>query len=128
MKDYLVICDHTGEGYAPVWDYQNWRMAMIRDCEAMHRENIDTVSKHMETDETFTLLEGQAWLYLCGGNDRPSAFSRYALELGKTYVVRAGTWHSTVTAPGCKILIVENVDTGDANTVKYKIPLGSLPE
>ena len=31
MKDYLVICDHTGEGYAPVWDYQNWRMAMIRD-------------------------------------------------------------------------------------------------
>ena len=100
------------------------KLALVRACTRSACFELQNNTCYTAPAPFRVQLNGQIVLEACCTN----VFSVFSLEPGKTYVVRAGTWHSTVTAPGCKILIVENVDTGDANTVKYKIPLGSLPE
>ncbi len=119
MNQELTICSYDGQGYSGIFEYGAWKIAMIRDSDALHPENVRVVSRHMETDEVFTLLEGEAYVYLGGKGATPGTFVKHQLMPGKTYVVHAATWHSTVTTPGCHILVVENANTGAANTEKY---------
>ena len=118
INQFVAAVDYNGEGFSPIWNYQGWRIAISCDTPAAHLENIELISKHMETDETFTLINGSAELYIGDGADNPGNVHRIVMEQGKTLVVKAGTWHFTVTHPGTKIIITENADTGDTNTVK----------
>ena len=121
MKECMTILNSTHKGYAPIWDYGEWRIAMTNDTEEMHKENIKTISKHMETDEVFVLLEGNANIYVGDGDETIGNITKYSLEPGKAFNVRAGSWHTCETLPGAKIFIVENRNTGDANTIKLPI-------
>ena len=127
MKPWIEVADHTGTGFAPVWRCGNWRLAVSNDGSAFHRENITSVAKHLETDETFTLLSGRAFLHYGDGDETPGQIRKVELEQGKTLVVRAGVWHAVETCSGAKLLIVENADTGAQNTVQYKISGADLP-
>ncbi len=121
MNQELTLCSYDGKGFSSVFEYGSWKIAMIRDSEAMHTENIRVVSRHMETDEAFTLLAGEAYVYLGGNGTVPGTFVKHRLAPGKTYVVHATTWHTTVTTPGCHILVVENADTGAGNSEKFTL-------
>ncbi len=123
MNPFLDIADSSNPGYNVVWRYGSWRLAISNDGPGFHLENIHTISKHMETDETFTLLAGSAFLHYGDGSDTPGTIRKVALEQGKTLVVRAGTWHAVETGPDAKILIAENADTGPMNTVSYPVVL-----
>ena len=68
----------------------------------------------METDEVFVLLDGNATLII--GEEK----KQYVMEKNKVYNVLAGTWHHIYTDEQAKVLIVENVDTGLANTEYMK--------
>lgn len=127
MKECMTILDSDKKGYAPIWDYETWRIAMILDTEDMHKENIKIMSKHMETDEVFVLLEGNANIYIGDGIDEFGKITKYEMVPGKAFNVRAGTWHATETLAGAKIYIVENRNTGDANTIKLPVTPDMLP-
>lgn len=127
MKECITILESKQKGYSPIWDYGEWRIAMTLDTEDMHKENITTISKHMETDEVFVLLEGNANLYIGDGDETIGEIKKYSLEPGKAFNVRAGSWHTCETLENAKILIVENRNTGDANTVKVAITPDMLP-
>lgn len=118
MEKKISITTSEKAGYSPVWDYESWRVAMTLDTPEMHRDRITTIAKHLETDEAFILLEGNANLYIGDGGDEVGKLTKYQMEPGKLYVVHPSTWHVTETLAGCRILIVENRNTGDANTIK----------
>lgn len=128
MPKELSVFHSDKEGYASLFAFEAWKIAMIQDSAALHRENIHVVSRHMQTDEAFTLLQGEAALFTGGTADKPGSLVKHALTMGSTYVVHAGTWHVTVTAPGCQILVVENADTGAANTEKCALPSDAWPQ
>lgn len=105
MDNYVVIADSTEPGFSPVWVCNGWRLAVINDSPAFRKENIAVMSRHLLTDETFTLL-----------------------EVGTTAVVKMGVWHAVETVSGAKILVAENSDTSTANSEKYKLLGDQLPE
>ena len=73
-------------------------------------DGISYLERHIETDETFVLLVGEATL-LIGEN-----VERVPLEMLKCYNVKAGVWHNIILTPGTRVLVVENSDTSRSNT------------
>ena len=68
------------------------------------------MERHLETDEVFVLLQGEAGLLI--GKER----LQIPLEIGKVCNVKKGIWHRVYMTPGAKVLIVENTNTGSHNT------------
>lgn len=112
----LEICEFTGIGYKPLIDYGTWRVAILRYIDELIPENIERVERHNETDEVFVLLAGQAVLFMGEGNLEVTALYPLMMEPLKMYNVKRGAWHCTVLSRDASILLVENRDTGSANT------------
>lgn len=115
----LDILEHTGEGYARVVDGPKWTVAELNYAEKFDADGISYLERHIETDETFVLLTGEATL-LIGENAQ-----RVHLETLKCYNVKAGVWHNIILTPGTRVLVVENSDTSRSNT-DY-LELAALP-
>jgi len=73
------------------------------------------IERHMETDEVFVLLQGNAELII--GKE----LHRIKMEPFKIYNVPKGVWHHIFTQEGTKLLIVENIDTDDSNSEYLKV-------
>ena len=54
----IEISRFQEEGYKPIVDYMEWRVAVLRYCEELEIDNIAAMQKHTQTDEVFVLLEG----------------------------------------------------------------------
>ena len=119
IDDQLIdVCDYQGMGYSPLVSYGEWRVAVLRYLEKLEPTRIDSMERHIETDEVFILVRGKAILIL-GGNDKTiDCLSSHELEIGKVYNVRKNTWHTLSLSPDAHIIIVENADTGTENS-KY---------
>lgn len=118
MDNLLPVLDTNIPGFTRLFENDRWTLAMILDSEQTHRENVTALSRHMETDEVFVLLEGEACIYVGAGETFPVMLRRVSLPVNKAVVVKAGTWHATITQNGCKILVIENRGTGSGNTEK----------
>lgn len=114
MNDKIDILEHNGPGYATVMKFGAWRVALINYSEHFTPNVPLKLERHMETDEVFVLLDGNATLII--GEEK----KQYVMEKNKVYNVLAGTWHHIYTDEQAKVLIVENVDTGFANTEYIK--------
>lgn len=112
----MKIETYRGEGYKPLVDYGSWRVAYLRFIDELIPENIERLERHVETDEVFVLLEGQAVLYLGEGEAEVEALHSQVMEPGKLYNVRKNAWHACVLSRDATILLVENQDTGRVNT------------
>lgn len=121
ISNGVEVCDYTGEGYMPVVDYGAWRVALMHECEGCRPENLDKLERHNETDEVFVLLEGACTLIL-SDEDTPTTVVGVRLKPGKVYNVKRGVWHTHAFYPNTSVLIVENRDTGSANSVKVPLP------
>ena len=49
------------------------------------------------------------------------------MERKKIYNVKKGAWHNLISKPGMSLLIVENADTGSANTDYSSVTTDQLP-
>ena len=106
----LDIHDYTGEGYHPEVRYATWRVAIANAAERFTPEGLTYLERHMETDEVFVLLSGEATLYI--GVERTPV----NMEAGKIYNVRRAVWHAITISKDGKVLIVENDDTCRENS------------
>jgi len=115
-ENFLQIKEYDGEGYKPLIDFGAWRVAYLRFIDELIPENIHRLERHLETDEVFVLLEGQAVLFLGEGEKEIEKVDFQVLQPGRLYNVRQKAWHTCVLSRNATILLVENKDTGSTNT------------
>lgn len=97
-------------------DYETWRVAVLRYCEELEIQNINSMQKHSETDEVFVLLEGKCTLFTGGNGDKIEDIDAIAMERLKLYNVKRGVWHTHTLDQFATVLIIENQDTSDLNS------------
>jgi ureidoglycolate hydrolase len=115
-KEHIEISSYEGEGYQPVIDYQSWRVAILNYCEELEVPNLKTMQKHMESDEVFVLLRGNCFLFSGGSGEDINSMDVVLMKPLQLYNVKRGVWHTHTLDKEGMVLIVENQDTGDANS------------
>jgi len=125
---YLQILEHKGENYKPLFHFGAWRVAMLNCHYRFRRENINQLERHLLTDEAFTLLKGEAALYIADGDAAHAGHVEIVpLEPCKVYNVPQGVWHAIEVSDDASILIIENDDTSVHNSPKLPISPADLP-
>ena len=111
----LDVVSFSGAGYKRLVDGPKWTLAMINYAPNFDERNFTRLERHLATDETFVLLDGEATLAI-----GPDAWL-VPMERLKYYNVLAGTWHHVLMKPGARILIGENSDTSRENSEYLEI-------
>ena len=104
------------QGFFPVVFFGQWRVAVLNYCDIVEKELLYRLERHVETDEVFVLQKGGAWLILGGSGDDPANVETFPMETGVVYNIERSCWHHIVMTQDASVLIVENADTGDANS------------
>ena len=97
-------------GFSEQVTFEGWKTAFATPS-AEYGE-LSRMKRHLETDEVFVLIQGEATLYTLEGE----TLLETPLEIGKTYNVKKGTWHHVCLAPNAMGYIVENSNTTKENT------------
>jgi ureidoglycolate hydrolase len=112
----LEIRNYHGDGYKPLVDYGEWRVAILRFVDGLQPDRIDSMERHIETDEVFVLLRGQGVLIIGGNVGQVDRILPQVMEPGEIYNVKRDVWHTILLTRDASVLIVENNDTGEHNT------------
>ena len=104
------IYDYKNDNYMTVMRYGAWRIAYLNNGDKFFEKNFQRIERHLQTDEAFILLEGEATLII--GEE----LNRIKMEPHKVYNVPKGVWHHIFTGEGTRVVIVENEDTGADNS------------
>jgi hypothetical protein len=112
----LEVHEYLGEGYQPLVDHGEWRVAMLRYLEKLQPDLIDSMERHKETDEVFVLLKGKGALILGGSGPQVGCVSLHPMENGKVYNVKKHSWHSILLSRDASVLLVENKDVSPQNS------------
>ena len=106
----LEILDYKGDGYFSPYSFEGWKVALLHHAKRFTRQGVTYLERHKETDEVFVLLNGQGTLLI--GDEATET----VMIPGKLYVVKQNQWHNIIVSEDAKVLIVENVNTGQENT------------
>lgn len=117
----IEIREYTDPGYAPVIDYESWRVAILNYIDELELPNLKTMQKHLLSDEVFVLLKGNFTLFTAGNGEEPGTVQSTRLELYKCYNVKAGVWHTHTLTENSSVLIIENSSTCDDNSPTVKL-------
>lgn len=117
----LDIYEYHGEEFKPLIDFESWRVALTGYGEKQSLQAINSISRHVETDEVFVLLNGSCTLFVGGYGDTPDFIESIDMEPLKIYNITKGTWHARALTPDTTILIVENRDTGAQNSESFEL-------
>ncbi|PKH06337.1 hypothetical protein [Moritella sp. Urea-trap-13] len=124
MKSHLLeVSGFDAVGYAPVVDFQTWRVAMLNYIDELEADKIDNFQCHSETDEVFVLLSGKCILFCAQVDDKENIIDivSWDMQINQTYNIKRGVYHTHTLSEGAKVLIVENSDTDDNNSPKIMI-------
>lgn len=116
QKNEIEIIDFQEQGYLPLVDFGEWRVAVLKFCDDLRIEKILTMQKHSETDEVFVLLQGTCTLLLGGDGEKPEYIRKISMLPHKIYNIKKGVWHNHIMDEQGEVLIVENRNTGDDNS------------
>ena len=112
----IEVKEYKEPGYAPVIDFERWRVAVLNDIDELEIPNLKTMQKHLESDEVFVLLKGHVTLFTAGGGEKIGMIQCVTLEPLKCYNVKKGVWHTHTLEKDSSVLIVENRNTCDDNS------------
>ena len=124
----LEISQYAGEGYQPLVDYGDWRVAILRYIDELEPQNLSTMQRHNETDEVFVLLEGRCILFLGEGDSTITRIHAQDMEPLKLYNVKRACWHTHTLIKDASVLIVENRDTTTLNSPQMDLDPGQRAE
>ena len=115
------IVDCGPAGYSPLVDHGSWRVASLRPLLPLPLEQLEVVERHTESDEVFVLIEGEVILEIAGRGPKPGSIRPLRMARGKLYNVRRDTWHTALPGRDSLVPVVENRDTGAANTQQAQL-------
>ena len=127
-REDIEIREYNEPGYAPVIDFESWRVAVLNDIDELELHNLKTMQKHLESDEVFVLLKGSCTLFTAGNGAEIGSIQGTGLEPYKCYNVKAGVWHTHTLTENSSVLIVENRDTCDENSPVIKLTEEQIQE
>ena len=114
MEQGIDIYNYDGEGLERSYACENRLVGIKNYKPASSREQMDSLEKHLLTDELFIpLKEGSILLYKQDGGSLCHA----SMEMGRIYSVRKGTWHNVLMIPGGKMALTERADTSMENSL-----------
>lgn len=102
-------------GFSRIVENPKWALATIGYSEKYAESHFSTIARHLFTDETFVLLQGEATLVI--GKE----LLRVKMMPCVCYTVKAGTWHHVLVSRDARIIVVENSDTSRENTETISI-------
>lgn len=112
----LEVRNYHSDGYKPLVVYGEWRVAILRFVDSLQPDRIDSMERHIGTDEVFVLLRGQGVLIIGGNGAQVDRILPQVMEPGEIYNVKRDVWHTILLTRDASVLIVENNDTGEHNT------------
>jgi len=115
-RELIDIIKISRAGYTPLVDYQTWRVAVLKFCDDVRADRLNSMQRHLETDEVFVLLEGSCVLISGGNGERPEVVECVKMEKNQLYNVKKGVWHTHALDEEGSVLIIENQDTCDKNS------------
>lgn len=114
-------------GFKVLMHYDTWRVAILNFVDDCKLDGLHYVEAHLETDEVFVLLEGEATLVFADiKNDVITQINAVKLEKNKVYNIKKGIYHTQLLSTDAKLLIVEAKDTGDSNSIKHYLSTNDL--
>jgi ureidoglycolate hydrolase len=120
-REVLDIIAYTDKGYKPLIDFNGWRVAYLRYLDGLFPPKIDKLERHMQTDEVFVLIGGQATLVMGGNKSFVDSLETVCMQPRQLYNVRKGAWHGVVLSRDATILLVENTNTCEANSEYFDL-------
>lgn len=127
-KEWIEVVEMPREGYQPLIDFETWRVAVLKYCEDVRLENIKTMQRHLQTDEVFVLLRGNATLITGEDGEEIGAIDHIKMEPHKLYNIKKGVWHNHTLDEEGELLIVENQNTCDENSPILPLSLEKIVE
>lgn len=112
----LEIHEHRGDGYRPLVDHGEWRVAILCFMEDLLPNRIRAMERHTETDEVFVLLRGRGILLIGGNGGQVDRVRPEVMQPAKIYNVKRNAWHTILMSRDASVLLVENSDIGEHNT------------
>jgi len=118
---YEIFCNDD-IGYRSLMHFNDWRVAILNYIDDCSIDEVRYFEAHQNTDEVFVLLEGEVTLLFADIKENQiTNYTTVKLEKQKIYNVKKGIYHTQIMSKDAKLLIVEDKDTGDDNSVKYYI-------
>lgn len=112
MKNTLIeTYSHDGEGYNPFLIRAGWQVAQLNYMPEQAPGGIVKMDKHLQTDEVFILLKGQAILIAATQTAAGFSFTGLKMQPGITYNIPVNTWHNIAMDEMAQVIIVEKNDT-----------------
>ncbi len=111
MKMLIEEYTHTGIGYNPFLIRDSWQVAQLNHVDGQGFEDIEKIDVHLNTDEVFILLNGQAILIAAEKNGDQLSFRMVNMKEGITYNIPKMTWHNIAMSQDAQVIIIENADT-----------------
>ena len=123
LEDYCEITEFNDAGYAPIVDFQSWRVAMLNYIDELEPDQINNFQCHLETDEVFVLLAGRCILFLADVDNDNHIIAIHAIDMQphRAYNIKQGVFHTHTLTEKAKVLIIENRDTDETNSPKIMI-------
>ncbi len=120
MQNSNTICVQkmNGYGFQKLYESSGWTIASSA-CE--QKECIQTVDRHLCTDEAFILLQGECVLFTMGNGNMPEQAEAITMQPGSIYIVPQNVWHAHIMGLDTKLLIIENSGTADSNSQKVTL-------
>lgn len=122
IEELISISEFNGNGYLPLVDYGSWRVAVLRYIDQLQPDRINMVECHLETDEVFILFEGRCILFLANVEEG-DVVKIHAVDMvpKRLYNVKKGVYHTHTLSVDAHVIIVENQDTGAANSLQIEL-------
>ena len=107
----IEVLRYEGEDFKKVLSSDSWAIGLINWSERF--SDFKVLERHLETDEAFILLNGEATLY----TDKESV----EMEKCVVYNIPKGVWHHIVLSRDATAMVVENDNTSKENTEKKPV-------
>jgi len=121
MKDLLGVTTYEGPGIGGTVEGREYTILLLNYLPRLSPDKSADMQRHLETDESFILLQGKAVLFAADGDEKPGQLQHYVMEPGTIYTVPKNIWHTQAMTEDAKILLVENSGTVAENSPRCPI-------
>lgn len=116
LSNLIEIKGFEGQGYRPLVASGSWRVAALRYLDEIAPERIDSMERHIATDEVFVLVRGIGMLVLGGNGNSVTGIEFVVMKPGEVYNIKKNAWHNIILSDDAHVIVIENDDTNEGNS------------